>query len=120
MKQGPIEQIIIKQAARDGTPLPNSIANAPDLEIGLQLFYVAFFELSTCRSFSQMSEGPIWWTAINDYCNQYNIRDSQRDDLFYHLNELDKVYLDYREKETKKQLDKNAKKGKIGKQNGKS
>jgi hypothetical protein len=109
LKQGPAEQSILRQHVRDGTPLPNAIANAPELEIGLHLYYVIFFELMSCRSLGQGSEGPIWWTAIDSFCNRNHIHGEQREDVFHHINELDKEYLKYRVKEIKKELAKGGK-----------
>jgi hypothetical protein len=43
LELGPHEQAIAKQAMRAGQPLPDRIANAPELEVGLQLYLQAFF-----------------------------------------------------------------------------
>lgn len=81
-------------------PLPERIANAPELQVGLDLFYVAFLELGTCRSIG-MAEGPIPWDAIQTYCGAYDIVGEQREDLFYHVRELDHVYMEWRAKQIK-------------------
>jgi hypothetical protein len=83
-------------------PLPKAIANAPELWQGLELFYTAFMDLTTCRPLG-MSEGPIPWTAIAEYCDRYDIADEQREDLFYFLREMDTAYLKARVEQSKKE-----------------
>lgn len=91
---------------RDGVPLPDKIANAPELARGLELYFMAFQELTTCRSLG-MSVGPIPWTAIKLFCDEHEIEGEQRDDAFYLVKALDDAYREY--------LDKQADKDKKGK-----
>lgn len=102
MKQGPIASTIIKQALRNGTPIPEAIANAPELMAGLQFYFVAFLDLTSCRSLGMGNEGPIWWTAIDKYAGRLELEGERREDLFHYISEMDKVYLEYRAKEAKK------------------
>lgn len=81
-------------------PLPQRIANAPELQVGLDLFYLAFLELSSCRSIG-FGEGPIPWLAIQRYCEVHEIEGEQREDLFYHVQRLDQSFLDWRAKKMK-------------------
>lgn len=81
-------------------PLPQAIVNAPELQLGLDLFYVAFTDLSTCRSIG-MSEGPIPWTAVRDYCDELLLEGDQREDMFFHIREMDVSYLNYRTSKVK-------------------
>jgi len=76
-------------------PIPDAILNAPDLEMGLGLYQSAFWDLDTCRRNNDTSKGPIPWTAIFTYCEQYHIEGDQRDDMFYHISEMDHAYLDF-------------------------
>ena len=88
-------------------PLPERIQNAPDLFLGLDLFYMAFMNLSSCRSQGGYgSEGPIGWLQINEYCFVHGIIGEQRDDLFYHVQRLDQAYLEYKTKKLESQLSK--------------
>jgi hypothetical protein len=82
-------------------PLPQAIANAPELELGLDLFFVAFMDLTTCRAIG-MAEGPIPWTAVRDYCDELLLEGDQREDMFHHIREMDTVYLKHRAKKSKK------------------
>lgn len=84
----PHESSIAKQAMRAGQPLPDRIANAPELENGLQLYLQAFFDLDSERSHVQ---GPtaIPWTAIADYAKCFEFDEEQTEDLFYFIRRLD-------------------------------
>lgn len=80
-------------------PLPDAIANAPEISLGLELYYEAFLELHSCRGVG-FGEGPIPWTSIIDYCEAFDIDGEQREDLIYHVTRLDKVYLDWTRKKS--------------------
>lgn len=96
--QGPVEKAIIEQSYKQRKPLPEKIANAPEIALGLEIYYVAFLDLSTCRPFG-MGEGPIPWTAIDRYCVVNGIKGELREDLFFIVQELDGVYLKWKEKQ---------------------
>jgi hypothetical protein len=102
LEQGPTEKTIVEQCIRNRMPLPQSIANAPELYEGLELFYVAFMELTTCRALG-MAEGPIPWTAVQSYCNELGLVGEQREDMFFHIREMDTCYLEFRAKKTQQQ-----------------
>ena len=74
--------------------LPERIANAPDLHLGMDLYFTAFIELSSCRPVG-MGMGSIPWTSIADYGEAYGFDGEQRDDLFFFVRALDKAFLDY-------------------------
>ncbi len=95
MTQGPTEKTIIEQAVRGRKPLPDAIANAPDLQHGLELYYVAFMDLTSSRALGA-TEGPIAWNVIDYYCRAQEFSQEQREDTFYYIAEMDKAYLDYR------------------------
>lgn len=86
---------------RTRAPLPDAIANAPELLEGLQLYYSAFMDLTTCRSMG-FGEGPISWLSVSEYCQAHEITGDQRDELFYHIREMDTTYLEHRAKQMKK------------------
>lgn len=101
MEQGATEQAILRQCAQLKLPIPDAIANAPILTEGLELYFMAFLDLTTCRSYG-MSEGPIPWIAIRDWAAYNKLSAYQTDDLFYMVREMDNAYLDYRAKQQKK------------------
>ncbi len=89
---GPIEQNIAKQAVRSGQPLPERIANAPELQTGLNLFLQAFFDLDAERTHA-LTLTPIPWTSIKAYAEAYDFDDEQTEDLLYHVRRMDDEHL---------------------------
>lgn len=101
MEQGPVEQRIIEHCMRERLPLPKRIQDAPELWLGLELFYGAFLDLNSCRS-SGWSLSPIPWTSIMDYAKAFEIEGEQKDDLFYFIRFMDEKYLEHLDKKNKK------------------
>jgi hypothetical protein len=95
LEQGPFEENIIKACIRDRLPFPNKIQNAPQLKLGLELYYSAFGDLNSCRQMGY-GEGPIPWNAINEYAVLNDFSDEQSEDLVYFVRELDVAYLKHR------------------------
>ena len=89
---GPHEQTIAKQAVRAGQPLPSRIENAPELEIGLQLYLQAFFDLDSERSHGN-GLVQIPWTSIAAYAQAFAFDEEQTEDLFYFIRKLDSEHL---------------------------
>ena len=83
--------------------MPERIANAPELQWGLELFYVGFLDLTTSRQVVSFgAEAPLDWFRINQYCKEQGIEGEQREDFFYHVQQLDSVYLDFQAKRAEK------------------
>jgi hypothetical protein len=76
--------------------LPQRIQNAPVIPWGLQLYYAAFFDLTTCRS-SASSGGLIRWVDVEEYCLKLNLTDEQKEDMHYYVRCMDNAYLNWRE-----------------------
>jgi hypothetical protein len=101
LTQGPNEEKIRKLAEANKMPLPEAIANKPDLRLGLRFYFNAFLDLTSDRAIG-MAEGPIYWTSIRSYADRFNL-DGFEFDRFVHLvRALDSEYLDYRSKSMKK------------------
>jgi len=79
---------------RERLPLPAKIREAPSLFQGLELYYDAFLELSSCR-FTGFALGPIPWTAMRDYAEAFELDEEQKDDLFYFVRAMDVAYLEH-------------------------
>lgn len=79
---------------RERTPLPPSIQNAPELWLGLELYYGAFCDLDSDRSFG-WSAGPIPWTSIRRWADTYGVTGDQFNDLVYFIRAMDAAYLSY-------------------------
>jgi hypothetical protein len=101
LEQGPVEKRIIDQCMRERLPLPQRIQDAPELWIGLELYYGAFVDLNTCRP-SGWGMCPIPWTAIADYASVYRITGEQKDDLFYFVRAMDAAFMGYCQDKEKK------------------
>ena len=79
---------------REGLPLPDRIQNAPDLLPGLELYYLAFMELSDSRSIG-MGLGPIPWKVVHDYAQAYGLDSDQTEEMHFHIKEMDAAYLQH-------------------------
>ena len=89
-----MEAKIVKQCMRDRLPLPDAIANAPTLQLGLDLYFDAFWDLSSCRM-SGFTLGPIPWSAIFDYALAYAYDEDQRENLVHYIRVMDNAYRDF-------------------------
>ena len=85
---GQVEQTLAMRAVQMGHPLPERIANSPELQIGLQLYLQAFLNLD-----SERTDGPIPWSSIKDYAQAFEFDEEQSDDLFYFVRRMDNEYL---------------------------
>jgi hypothetical protein len=82
---------------RRGIPLPERIQNAPELQEGLAIYLVAFYDLDTCRAVGMSSEGPIPWTAIQQWCQAMHLGPEETEDVHSIIRHLDNFYLRHRE-----------------------
>lgn len=79
---------------REHLPLPQKIQNAPELQLGLGLYFGAFFDLNSCRQ-NGMGVGQIPWTAVQDYCEHLGLSDEQTADMHSHIRDMDQAFLKY-------------------------
>jgi hypothetical protein len=91
MDQAPIAQKIIQIAVKERRPIPKKIADAPDIDLGLELYFEAFLELHTCRLYEG---GPIPYAAVIEYADRFGFDDEQVDLALYLVRALDNVFLD--------------------------
>jgi hypothetical protein len=84
-----------------GLPIPDAIADPPELDPGLQWYLSAFFELSTDRSMG-FGPGPIPGMAIRDFAKWYQVTADEFDDFVYLIRELDAEWLDWTAKQSEK------------------
>jgi hypothetical protein len=89
---GPTEQHIARQCYNIGQPIPERIANAPELMLGSQLYLQAFFDLDSTRNHG-MGLTRISWTSIKDYAAAFELDCRQTEDLFYYIRKLDEANL---------------------------
>lgn len=79
---------------RFGMPVPDRIANAPELDMGLGLYYQGFLDLTSCRQVG-MGLGPISSLAVFDYCWRNDIAGEQLEDFLWLIPRLDAKYLEW-------------------------
>lgn len=73
--------------------LPKTMANAPWVQTGLELYWFAFWNLIADR----MSEtAPLSWFTIRKYaeCNEFD--EYQTEAVHFFINEMDAVYVEYK------------------------
>lgn len=87
-----------------GMPIPDAIKNAPSIPEGMEVFLVAFIELSTCRSITMGGLGPIPWTAINEYAAASGMIGDLRDSLFYYVRALQNAEYERKREKDKPKL----------------
>lgn len=90
---GAIEQSIARQAALNNQPLPERIANAPELLPGLDLYLQAFFDLDSERSHS-FGLTRIPYSAIRHYASLKEFDEDQTQRLVVLITEMDKANLE--------------------------
>jgi hypothetical protein len=76
--------------------IPPKIANAPQLEYGLELFYLAFHRLTGARG--AMGEGPILFSEIASYARFFDLDQETTDDLLHYLGAMDRVWMNHMRK----------------------
>jgi len=84
---------IARQAQRQGLPIPDAIANAPELQIGLQLYLDAFFDLDSERSHA-FGVTRIPWSSIKNYAEQWQFDEQQTEDLLFFIKRMDASHLE--------------------------
>lgn len=82
---------------RAAQPLPQKIQNAPELELGLNLFYNGFWELHLSRRVG-LKTMPIGWTETWDYCRRLDLDGDQTDDMLFLVAKMDQAYLEWAER----------------------
>lgn len=74
-------------------PIPEFLSNIPELELGNELYLKAFMELSSCRALGFGVEGPIPWTAIIRWCDEFGLVGEQREDVIHLVKVMDLAFL---------------------------
>lgn len=82
-------------------PLPEAIANAPTLYLGLDFYFRAFLDLNTCRDMG-MGRGPLPWTALVQYAGEMGLTGEDKEDFLYLLQKVDNDYLEWARDQDKK------------------
>jgi len=96
----------LRQAKQFGGKLPERIVNAPSLFTGLELYFSAFLDLTSCRALGYSSEGPISWLSINEWALVHELDAEQRENLLYFIPRMDAAFLEHRAKKLNAELKK--------------
>lgn len=75
--------------------LPTNIANAPELDPGLDLFYNAFFDLDSERAMAAMGVGRIPSSAIRAYAHEFDLDERQSEQLSDYITQMDSAFIKY-------------------------
>jgi len=75
--------------------LPDKVMGAPSLRPGLDLYWIGYAELSTCRPASFGDLLPIPWTAIDRYADRHKFDDDQFEWMVHICREMDKSMAAY-------------------------
>lgn len=87
---------------RERRPLPPQIVNAPRLRAGLEMFYSAFWDLSSDRALGFGSVGRIPWSSIEAWADRHELSWDQREELHFVIRKMDRIYIDHVQKDKKK------------------
>jgi len=87
-----MEARILRECYAWKKKVPDRIQNAPDLLLGLESYFQAFIDLTTCRS-SGWSPGPIPWMDVEAYAMANDMDEEEADTLHYHMSKMDNAYL---------------------------
>lgn len=71
--------------------LPADVRGAPELRLGLGLFYRAFLDLNSCRQVG-LGDGPIPWTDVHAYGLANGFDAELLDELHDHIAAMDGAY----------------------------
>ena len=83
--------------------LPASVENAEAIGDGLELYWTAYAELTTCRPQSYGGCPPIPWTAVATYAQFHRFDYDQFNDLVYFVRQLDDTYAKWYDKHEARQ-----------------
>lgn len=103
--QGPVEKKIITQCIRERLPFPEKIKNAPQLHLGLDLYFTAFLDLTTCRP-GGMGLYPIPWDRIQDYGERFYFSDELLEEFHILIRKLDEAWVEHFDKKHQSKIGK--------------
>ncbi len=87
----------LKRLRQQGKEIPDRLL-PPLLNMGLELYFMAFYDLATTRV---DHAAPISWLSIEEYADRLGLNADVRQELHHHVRHLDKIYLDHRAKKAK-------------------
>lgn len=85
--------------------MPAWAQDYPELYMGLEFFFGAFFDLTRERSVG-MGPGPIPYLAIHRYAQIHGLGDEDLEEFIYLLCAMDAEYLTYHREESERKMKK--------------
>jgi hypothetical protein len=77
-------------------PIPEVFLNKPQLMLGLEFYYMAFWDLVSDRLAGSNGAGMILYSAISTWAKDHNIHNpDELDRLKYIIHNIDMAYLNY-------------------------
>lgn len=61
----------------------------------LELFYNAFWDITTSRNVGEAGPSPVSWHIIKLWCDEYGLADEDRYAMFHHIRAMDMAYLEH-------------------------
>lgn len=92
LEWGEKDVLLIQQYHRSGQAIPDRLINSPELQVGLEIYLTAFFELDSERQ-AGFAVGPIPWSRIREYALAYKFNEESTEDLFYYMKALDNSHM---------------------------
>jgi hypothetical protein len=87
LEHDPEDDMQLMEMAYDrDLPLPRHLREAPEVAPGLEIYWLAFWDLLSERS--GMGDGPIRWTAIQAWADYNGLDEDQREALHHHLKRM--------------------------------
>ena len=83
----------------EGRPIPNRMREAPQLELGLELYYQGFIEVNTERP-AGFGVAPIPIKAMRSWARENGLDAEQEESFVYLASEMDRVLMKHLEKKS--------------------
>lgn len=104
---------MIEAALVKGRPVPLWAHEEPPIYQGDDFFLTAFFDLSTCRYYSEGTPGHIPWTSIIQYADWAGLYPEVCAGFVRIIRAMDAVFLKWHAKKQKELVDREKRKTKI-------
>lgn len=108
---GPHEETMLRNAYREGLPVPDRIANKPELQFGLYFYLQAFLDLNSERPKSMGAE-QIPNSKVREYAAWCECDDLVEYRLLHHIRLMDSDFMAKQAAKQKREADKAKRDGK--------
>lgn len=102
------EAHVALQALRMRRPIPDEIANAPEVRPDLEIFWAAFWDLRGERG----ADLPIPYSKARAWCRDYGMSEDDFADLWFLVRRMDETFMEWAAKQRKAQHENDRRSGK--------